>query len=166
MAGAMFLKITGPDVKGESTADKHKEEIEITSFSQGVAMATTPASTSGSRTSERASFHDFTITKMVDKATPELAKGVAQGTHYGEIVISVNRADGAGGMVEYLKYTLNDVIISSLQVSGADGGGLASEAATLSFGKIKWEYTATDPAKGGAQGTVPFTFDVGANKVV
>lgn len=166
MAGAMFLKITGPDVKGESTADKHTEEIEISSFSQGVAMATTPASTSGSRTSERASFQDFTVTKMVDKATPELAKGVAQGTHYGEMVISVNRADGAGGMVEYLKYTLNDVIISSLQVSGADGGGLANEAATLSFGKIKWEYTATDPAKGGAQGTVPFTFDVSANKVV
>jgi type VI secretion system secreted protein Hcp len=166
MPGAMFLKITGPDVKGESTADGHKDEIEITSFSQGVSMATTPASTSGSRTAERASFHDVTVTKMVDKSTPELAKGVSQGTTYGEMVISIARADGAGGMVQYLKYTLNDVVISSLQVSGADGGGLANEAATFSYGKIKWEYTATDPAKGGAQGTVPFTFDVGANKVV
>jgi type VI secretion system secreted protein Hcp len=166
MAGAMFLKITGPDVKGESTADGHKDEIEISSFSHSVAMATTPASTSGSRTAERASFHDVTISKAVDKSTPELAKGVSQGTHYGECVVSVARADGAGGMVQYLKYTLNDVVISSLGVSGADGGGLATEVVTLSYGKIKWEYTATDPAKGGAQGTVPFTFDVSANKVV
>src|SRR5262245_13410770 len=125
MAGAMFLKITGPDVKGESTADGHTDEIELTSFSQSGSMATTPARPAGTRTAERAGFHDVTVTKMVDKSTPELAKGVSLGTHYGEMTISIARADGSGGMVQYLKYVLSDCVISSMAVSGADGAGLA-----------------------------------------
>lgn len=166
MPGAMFLKISSPDIKGESTVDKHTDEIELSSFNLGASMAVTAASTSGSRASERASFSDVTVTKGVDSSTPDLAKGVAQGTTFGTAVISINRADGQGGMVEYLKVTLTDVIISSLQMSGADGAGVAQESASLAYGTIKWEYTPTDPAKGGGLGTIPFAFDVGANKVV
>jgi len=167
MPGAMFLKIAGPpEIPGESTVAGHTGEIEVLSFSLGASMATSPPSTSGSRTSERASFSDITISKVVDKATTQIAKAVALGTPFSSMVISINRADGQGAMVEFLKYTLTDTIISSQQISGSDGAGVPMESFSLAYGQLKHEYTATDPATGAAAGVVPFAFDVGANKVV
>jgi type VI secretion system Hcp family effector len=162
----MFLKITGPDIPGESTDNVHPGEIEVLSYSHGHSMAVSPPSTAGSRTSERASFGDFVITKLIDKSTPKLFESVAKGTPHAEMVLSVSRADGKGGMIEFLKYTLSDVVLSSQQISGSDGGGIPVESISLAYGVLKYEYKPTDPKTGAEQGVVPFAFDVGANKVV
>ena len=164
MASAMFLKISTPTVEGESTDSKHSKEIELLSFSHGVAMNVGPRSTAGSATTEKSSHQDISVSKQIDKSTPEIAKGICQGTHYGEMVISINKADGKGGMIEYLKYTLTDVLITSHSIGGADGGGLATESLTFNYGKIKWEYVPTDNTNA-AMGTVPFAWDVAKNAV-
>jgi len=161
MASAVFLKITTPDVAGESTDDKHPGEIELLSFGHGLTMAMGPRSTAGSATIQKASHQDISLMKYVDKSTPELQKGICLGTHYGQAVISINKTDGAGGMIPYLVYTLNDVVISSSQVSG-DGQSLPIESVTLNYGKVKWEYAPTNQ-DGTASGTVPFTWDVEKN---
>jgi len=165
MASAMFLKITGPDVKGESTDSAHKDEIELMSISHGVSMQVGPRSTAGSATTEKSTHADLTVMKAVDKATPEIQKGICQGAHYNQAVIQINKADGKGGLIPYLTYTLNDVVISSSSIGAADGGGLATESLSLNYSKIKWEYVPTNPADGTAMGTVPFTWDVGKNTV-
>jgi type VI secretion system secreted protein Hcp len=164
MASAMFLKISSPNVEGESTDSKHSKEIELLSFSHGVGMTPGPRSTAGSATTEKSSHSDVSVVKQIDKSTPEIAKGICQGTHYGEMVISINKADGKGGMIEYMKYTLNDVLITSQHIGGADGGGLATESLSFNYGKIKWEYVPTD-ATNAAMGTVPFAWDVAKNAV-
>jgi type VI secretion system secreted protein Hcp len=162
MAADFYLKITGID--GESTDSAHKGEIEVLSFSSGVTMPISPNSTAGSKTRERANLSDLTITKVVDSASPALFKAVCAGTHLTEAILSVNRADGNGNKVEYLKYTLNDVVLSNYQAAGADGNGMPIENVSINFNKFKIEYKPTDPAKGSAMGAKMAGWDVMLNK--
>ena len=60
MAFDAFLKIDG--VPGESTDDKHKDWIEVLSYSTGVSQKSSgSASTAGGASAERADFQDFSI---------------------------------------------------------------------------------------------------------
>src|SRR5512141_296981 len=71
MAFDAFLKIDG--VPGESSDDKHKDWIEVLSYSWGVSQPSSgSASTAGGATAERANFSDFSVVKALDKASPKL----------------------------------------------------------------------------------------------
>jgi type VI secretion system secreted protein Hcp len=163
MAADVFLKLTG--IPGDSTDAKHKSEIEVLSFSSGVSMPLGPRSFSGSAPNERASLSDLNITKVVDSSSAALFKAVCTGQHIGEAVLSVNRADGKGGKVEYLKYTLSDVVISSYQASGSDGSGLPVESVSLNYAKFQIAYTVTDQT-GAPKGAKMAGWDVALNKPV
>lgn len=163
MPADVFLKLDG--LTGDSTDSKHPNELEVLSFSSGVSMAMGPRSFSGSATNERASLSDLSITKVVDSSSPFLFKAVCAGQSIAEATLSVNRADGKGGKIEYLKYTLNDVVISNYQASGSDGSGLPVESFALNYAKIQISYTATD-ATGAAKGAKMAGWDVALNKPV
>ena len=70
MASDYLLKVDG--IKGESTDSKHKDEIEIESFSWG---ATQPGSfsTGGGGGAGKVSFQDIHFTQKYDKSSPVLA---------------------------------------------------------------------------------------------
>jgi len=87
MAFDAFMKING--VVGESTDDQHKEWIELLSFSWGVQQPKSVVSSAGSLAAERADFGDFSITKVIDKASPKLATACASGEHFSEVKIEV-----------------------------------------------------------------------------
>ena len=78
MASDIFAKIG--DIKGESLDDKHKDEIEVLSYSWGVSNAGSMASGSGGGEG-KASFHDLSFVHKVDKATPVLLQSCATGVH-------------------------------------------------------------------------------------
>ncbi len=66
-----FLKIA--TVPGESTDDKHKEWIEVLSYSWGVSqMLGGSASSTGSHAGQRADFSAFSVVHSLDKASPKL----------------------------------------------------------------------------------------------
>ena len=72
MASDIFAKIG--DIKGESQDDKHKDEIEVLSWSWGMTHAAKLTTGSGGGAG-KASFHDLSFTHKVDKASPVLMKG-------------------------------------------------------------------------------------------
>jgi len=74
MASDIFAKIG--DIKGESVDSKHKDEIEVLSFSWGV---TNPGSISpgGGGGAGKATFQDLTIVHNIDKAYEGLCHGYA-----------------------------------------------------------------------------------------
>ena len=78
MASDIFAKLG--DIKGESIDDKHKDEIEVLSFSWGV---TNPGSISfaGGGGVGKATFQDLIIVHKIDKASPLLMKACAAGAH-------------------------------------------------------------------------------------
>lgn len=164
MAADVFLKLTA--IEGDSTDSKHPKEIEVLSFSSGVSMPIGPRSFSGSAPNERANFSDLTITKVVDSSSPALFKAVCNGQPINEAVLSVNRSDGKGGKVEYLKYTLTKVVLSNYQASGSDNSGLPVESFGLNYGKIQISFTPTDSATGAGKGAKLAGWDVELNKPV
>ena len=154
----MFLKFG--DIKGESTDDKHKDEIQLLSFSFG---ATQPGSSGhgGGAGVGRVSLHDFSISKYVDKSSPKLFEACAAGTHTATADLICRKAGGT--QQEYLKIHLKDVLISSIQTSGSDRGDLPTESLTLNYSYIKIDYASQD-SKGGVGPNMSGGWDVKANK--
>lgn len=140
MASDMFLKLEG--IPGESTDSKHKEEIEVLSWSWGETNAATGAS-GGGRGAGKVSMSDIVISKEVDKSTPKLALACATGEHVPEAVLTVRRAGGE--QQEYLQIKLTDCLVTSYQMSGSNGGGVPSESFSLNYTKIEWQYKPQKP---------------------
>ncbi len=150
----IYLKIDGID--GEAQDSKHTNEIEVLSFSWGVSNSGSGAVGTGSGSS-RASLSDLSIMKHVDKASPGLFLACCTGKHLPTATLSVRKA-GGDAPVEYLKYDLTEVYISSVQTSGSDGGGIATESASLNFSKMEVTYT-PQTATGTADAGIPKWFN-------
>ncbi len=161
MAYDAFLKFESPSVEGESTDDKHKGEIEVSSFSWGVVHQQTVGSATGGGGSGRASLQDIHFTKDVDKASSVLFQHCAVGTHFDKVTLSVRKAGGS--QMEYLKFVFNTVFVSSYQVGSAHGQENATEQFSLAVGKFAYDYTPQQPdGKPGA--SVHGGWDALANK--
>ncbi|MBA7680419.1 hypothetical protein ES703_88735 [subsurface metagenome] len=138
IATDMYLWIDG--VPGESTDDRHRDWIEIVSFDSKVSVAAS-GTTSGGSTGMQPEFSEITVGKVIDKATPLLHQHCCSGRHISRVVIELCRAMGEKQV--YMKYTLDDVIVSSVgPVTVAPTGQL--EQVSFRFGRIEWEYTPTD----------------------
>jgi len=162
MASDMFLKLDG--IKGESTDDKHKDEIEISSFSWGASSHSSIGSASTGGGVGKASFSDFTFTKKVDMSSPKLALLAGRGDHIATATLSIRKAGGAAGQVDYQVYTLDTIYVTGVQIQG-DSQGEFYETLTLAPTKFKWEYKQQD-AKGGLTGNVAVTVDRAKNTAV
>ena len=157
MASDIFAKLG--DIKGESLDDKHKDEIELLSWSWGVTNAKAPLTGSGGGKG-KATFHDLSFTHKIDKASPLLLQGCATGQHLKEATITRRKA--GKGQQEYLVIKMNDVVITS--VAEEDGGGSSQvETVTLAFAKVDLEYR---PQKqdGSLDAGIHFKYDIKANK--
>jgi type VI secretion system secreted protein Hcp len=139
LASSYFLKLDG--IQGESTDAKHKNEIELVSFSWGVSQSGRGGGAGGGGGAGRANFSDFNFTMRVNKASPQLFLATASGKHIKEANLSVRRAGKA--QLEYLKIKFTDVLVTSFQESA--GSDVPDEAVSFNFAKIEVEYT----AKGG-----------------
>ncbi|HBO0859715.1 type VI secretion system tube protein Hcp [Pseudomonas aeruginosa] len=165
MAFDAFLKIDG--IPGESLDEKHKDWIEVLGYNYGATQATSAtASSSGGASSERVNLTDLTVRKFVDKSSPKLFEAVAKGQHIKEIVLNVNRA-GGGEKVTYFTITLEEVVVSSIDHTGAsDGDGdLPVEVVTFNFARIKTTYTQQKRSDGAGGGNVAGGWDRTLNKV-
>jgi len=163
MAFDAFLKIEG--IPGESTDAKHKDWIEILSYSHGVTQKGSGArSTAGGASAERCDHEDFSITKALDKASPKLALFCSNGTHIKSVKIELCRA--GGDKQKYMEYLLSDVIVSGARPGGSAKGGeaLPLEEVKFNYGKIEWTYTATDHKTGKPAGDVKAHWDLTENK--
>lgn len=163
MAFDAFLKIDG--IPGESTDDKHKDWIEVLSFSHGLSQPTSGSvSSGGGRTSERCEHAPYSIVKALDKASPKIALSCCNGNHISEIKIELCRA--GGDKQKYMEYKMSDVIVSSVRPGGSSQGGetLPLEEVAFSYGKIEWTYTETDHKTGKPKGNVASNWDLHANK--
>ena len=70
MAADIFAKLG--DIKGESIDDKHKDEIEVLSFSWGVTSLSAPGAPGAA--AGKPAFQNLVITHNIDKASPLLLK--------------------------------------------------------------------------------------------
>ena len=162
MAFDAFCKID--QIPGESTDDKHKDWIEIHSFSHGVSQNTSAtASSAGGATTERCNHSDFTVVKAVDKASPKLFESCCKGTHIKSVIVEFCRS--GGDKLKYLEVKMEEVVISHVSPTGSSGGDFPSESVSFNYGKIKWTYTQQKRADGSGGGNVTGGWDLTKNAV-
>jgi type VI secretion system secreted protein Hcp len=144
----MFLKIPGID--GESTDEKHKNEIDVLAWSWG----------GSSGPGKSVCVQDLSFTKYIDAATPGLIMNTVMGQVVPTATLVVRKA---GEMpVEYLTLTMKNVTVSSYSTGGSGGEDRLTENVTLHFETLTGSYQKQDP-KGGMQGP-PLTWEVTGSK--
>ncbi len=134
MAQDIYLKIEGID--GESKDAKHAKEIDIASWTFGVAQTGTFAGGGGGGAG-KASFHDFQFVHQIDRASPRLILACASGEHIPKATLVLRKAGKE--QQEYVKFTFSDVLVSSVQ-SGGGNSELPMETVSINFSKFEAEY--------------------------
>ena len=153
-AADYFLKVDG--IEGESVVKGFEKQIEIQSFSWGVAQS---AGAGGARAGKSCP-SDVSLSKGVDKATPPLIAGAVGGTVSPTAILIALRPGGSGVPQTYMKIEMKNVLVSSYQTSGASGGGPAQDAFSLRFESMTVSYF-PQRADGSADKPVVATFQAG-----
>jgi len=135
MPADYFLKIDG--IPGESQDDKHKNEIELSSWGWGETNEGQQGTSSGGG-SGKVHMEDFKFTMQANKASPELFLACATGKHIKEALLTCRKAGDKPQ--EYLKIKFSDVHVSSYQTGGGEGAVL-NETIDLYFQKIQIDYS-------------------------
>jgi type VI secretion system secreted protein Hcp len=134
----IFVKLG--DIKGESTDSKHKDEIDILSWSWGVVgpirnSAKQPQQPVGP--GQPACAQDISIVKSVDRASPVLFAKAAAGVPIPTATFSVRKS--GEDPQDFLVITLSDVLVTSVSQGGAAGGG-PTESVSFGFSSAKVSY--------------------------
>lgn len=157
MAVDMFIKID--DVKGESQDDKHKGEIDVLAWSWGMSQSGT-THMGGGGGAGKVSVNDISITKYVDKSSPNVMLACCNGKHYKQALLTVRKAGEKP--LEYIKLTMKEVIVSSVSTGGSGGEDRLTENLTLNFAEYKIEYTPQKP-DGTGEAAVEAAYNIAKN---
>jgi type VI secretion system secreted protein Hcp len=153
-----FLKFDG--IKGESTDVKHKDEIDVESWSWGEthAGANHPGGGGGAG---KVSMQDFQFVMGLNKASIGLMKACATGQHIKTATLSARKA--GKGQQEYLTFKFHDVLVSSFQTGGSEDAVVPADSVSFNFAKLEVEYK-PQKADGSLGAPLEFKYDLKANK--
>ncbi|MDM7998363.1 MAG: Hcp family type VI secretion system effector [Acidobacteriota bacterium] len=160
MAVDYFLKIKG--IEGESFDAKHKNEIDVLSWSWGQTQSGTHA-VGGGGGAGKVSMQDFNFVMKVNKASPKLMLACASGDHIPEATLVCRKAGKE--QQEFLTIKLSDCLVSSFQTGGSAGSDFETESVSLNFAKIQYEYRA-QKADGTLDGAIKAGYDLKQNKTI
>ena len=124
-------------IKGNVSADGHKDWIEVNSMSFGVGRAI-PMMV-GSQTNREAthpSFSEISFSKEMDDSSPYIFRESVVGEGK-QIKVHVVKT-GANKLESVVEYTLEAALVSSYSITST--GGQPSETFTISFTKIEMKY--------------------------
>jgi type VI secretion system secreted protein Hcp len=130
-------------IKGESAASKHKDEIELLSWSWGASNPTTIVGAGMS--AGKVAMSDLNFTKRVDKSSPKLLELCVTGKHVDEVILYCSKQTGQKTPDDFLTIKLKEVFVSSFQAGGASGEDVGKESFSLSYGSINYDYKLQKP---------------------
>ena len=114
-------------IKGESAATKHKEEIELLSWSWGACNPTTIVGAGMS--AGKVSMSDLSFTKHVDEA-----------------ILYCSKQTGGKTPEDFVTIKFKEVYVSSYQTGGSSGEDVGSESISITYGVINFDYKVQDKA--------------------
>ena len=115
MAVDYFIKFDG--IKGESADAKHKDEIDIESWSWGETHPGRRARRRGGR--GQGLDAGLPLRDAVEQGEPGLMKACATGQHLKMATLTARKA--GKGQQDYLTFKFHDVLVSSFQTGGSEG---------------------------------------------
>jgi type VI secretion system secreted protein Hcp len=131
-----FLKFDGID--SESQDHKHKGAIQIESWSWGATNSGSHEAGGGGGAG-KVQMQDVHFTAKVHKGTPILKLRCWSGEHIKKAVLTCRKA--GKDQQEFLKYTFEDLLISSHQIGGSAAGDIVPvEQVSFNFATVEVEY--------------------------
>lgn len=157
MTADMFLKID--DIKGESQDAKHKDEIEVLSWTWGMVQPGSAHSGSGAGAG-KIDVRDLTFIKYLDRSTPNLIKLCCTGKHFAKATLVVRKAGGTP--VEWFRVVLTNGLVSGIKCGGGSGDERFTESVTLNFASFNVEYT-PQSSDGRPMAVIPGGWNIATN---
>ena len=139
-AGADIFMVI-PGVPGESQSDTYPKAIEVTSLSVEVADR---------------SCKGVVVEKYVDKSSPILSAAAILGGGYPTVTLHVTKSSDSV-MIEYLTYTLSNVVVKAIEQSGGSGDRF-KETTTLAPDMITLIYRPQN-SKGGFDSPIQYSLN-------
>lgn len=136
MAQDIYCNVEGVD--GESTDSEYPGVINVLAFQWGMSQSGSTHMGPGGGAG-KANIQDISITKYIDKATPNLMQACMTGKHFKEVTLMVRKAGEKP--LTYLKIVMKTVIISSLSTGGSGGEDRLTENVSFNFGEVGVIYT-------------------------
>ena len=154
---AIYMKVPGAD--GSVTASGYEKWIELDSMQFGVGRSVSMITGNmANRAAGLPSFSEITVSKETDDSTFGLLNEAVLGKEGKKIEIAV--VEPGDKPTEYVKYELEDAIISSYSMSAT--GSRHHESASISYAKVTVSFTTHDKAnKGGAVPRVAYDLTKG-----
>jgi type VI secretion system secreted protein Hcp len=134
-ASSIFLRLA--NIPGESTHERHKDEIELLSFNLGFVNDIAQGRGSGAATCD-----GVALTKNIDRASPGLLAAVIRGIHISQGVLSFTVEDGTQ---DYYVLTMRDILVTSLRQTDSEGGLRVLEKITIKAAAYLFVYRAMQP---------------------
>ncbi len=157
-AANYFLKIAG--IEGESVDAKHKNEIDLESWSWGESQSGTMHQGGGGGAG-RVSAQDFHFVMKMGKASPKLLLACANGEHIGSAVLTCFKAGKTPH--EFLNVKFTDILVSSYQTGGSGASDIVPmDQISLNFAKIEFTYK-DQKATGAGGGAIVAKFSFSEN---
>jgi type VI secretion system secreted protein Hcp len=151
---AIYMQIDG--IEGDVTAAGHEGWIDCSSMQWGVGRGiNTPTGTSQERESSAPSISEMTISKAMDKCTPQIFKEACVGTSK-KVVIDLIQTGGTE-LDTYMSYELTNSLISGYSVSSS--GDRPSESVSFNFTKVEMKFIPYD-SEHKAGSPIPASYDV------
>jgi type VI secretion system secreted protein Hcp len=157
MAVDMFLELDG--LKGESKDKVHKEKIDVLAWSWGASNSGS-AHVGGGAGAGKVNVQDLSLTKYVDKASPDLLLACCNGKHYPTATLTVRKAGEQP--LEYMIIKMADLLVTSVSTGGSGGEDRLTENVTLNFAKVEFKYT-EQTATGGKGAQPEMKWDIAGN---
>jgi len=151
-----FLKIDS--APGESADSKHKNWIDVLSWSWGVSAIGGGGSGAGVGKSV---FEPFSWEQHLDASYVPMFLGLVQGTHLGNAQLDVVKL-GAKDPIPFFQMILGNSLVTKLTSSGA--GDAITVASALTYDKVTLRYR-KQKADGSYDAPIEGTFDLKANGV-
>ncbi len=152
-----FLNVQG--IKGESTDSEHRDQIEVLTFSWGLAQRSGSIEGRG----RAADFDELVVTKVVDTASPHLYRYCALGKRIPKVTLDL--CAPAGEKRSILKIELEGVLVSRVELCDRvepSGPPRPVEKVGFRYNAITWTYSRLDHS-GRPKGTVTCGWDLTRN---
>ena len=146
----IYIEFKGSDIKGDSRDQKHKDTVEVYSWSHLIRQPkSATASSSGGHTAERCEHAEMVFTKDIDGASPKLWQACSSGIVVNDVVVYFYRAFGGKNNTgspsssqnrhQYLRIELKNAIVASVAPT-VSSEGIPQETFTLKYSAVKWTY--------------------------
>lgn len=157
MAVDMFLKLG--TYKGESVDKTHPQWIDVLAWSWGAAQSGTTHMGKGGG-SGKVNVQDITVTKYVDRSSPNIWTAVAKGDHSADATLVVRKAGGTP--LEYIVIKMKEVLVTSVSTGGSGGEDRLTENISLNFAEFSFTYT-EQKTDGTAGDVIPMAWNIAEN---